>query len=339
MSSNYYSGMIFSDLIKAELDKVSDVQKKGEKYTMILCPYHQEKTPSARVWYDNGNFSCFGCGRKERWNDLAARLNLKQFGKDAVKLESLAVPTTDFDRYDNLVAMKKDQEENLSLYEPTMEAAVEYAKLQSGKWRGFRLDFLEDVGVKIALSQDTGRYYMYLPIQVKGKLKGYIKGQIVKPRSKKIPSYINSKGSWSRNYGLFPYDYAVKVMKAGGWATLVLVEGPRDALRLLKFGIPAICIMGTHSWSQKKMQLLEFSGATRIVLMLDGDAAGKACTRLIKTGINSSKEKVADPLDSLFEVKVVKLWNADVPEDFGDKGYDPGNCPPEILVKVKKLIK
>ena len=339
MAASYYSGVTFTDIIKGEIEKISGSKKKSEKSTMVLCPFHNEKTPSARIWHDNGNFQCFGCGKKTKWNVLAAHLNLQQVGNDAVKLESQSVPLTDLALYEGMVDTKKGKNELLRFYELDSYQAATYSGLTRGKWRGYTFEFLAKVGIKLVLVEDTRRYYMYLPITIKGKTKGYIKAQFVKPRNKDIPSYINSKGSWSRSSGLFPYDYAVQVMREGEHSTLVLVEGPRDALRLLRFGIPAVCIMGTHSWSKKKMQLLEFSGATRIVLMLDGDAAGKACTRLIKTGMNDSKEKVTDPLSSLFDVKIVKLWNAEVPSDFADKKYDPGNCPVDILQQVKKLIK
>jgi DNA primase len=96
--------------------------------------------------------------------------------------------------------------------------------------------------------------------------------------------------------------------------------------------------MGTQSWGQKKLRFLEFSGAARIILMFDGDAAGRIATRLVKTGLNKDKEKVSEPLTSIFDVKVVRLWEAEVPESFKDSKYDPGNCPTEILNKVKKLV-
>lgn len=337
--SAYYSGSMFTDLIKAEIEKIPGEKKKGDKYTFILCPWHSEKTPSARVWHDNGYFKCYGCGHKAKWNDLAAQMRLQQFGKDAVKLSSQSVPKTDLDRFESLLDTKVSNDEDLQLYDLDSLSALEYAGLTARRWRGYDFDFLKKVGVKIALVKETGRYYMYLPINIRGKTRGYIKAQFKKPSSKKIPSYINSKGSWSLHSGLFPYDYAVQVMRDGGWKTLVLVEGPRDALRLLRFGIPAICIMGTHSWSVRKLRWLEFSGATRIILMFDGDAAGKLATRLIKTGLNQQKERITDPLSSLFNVKVVRLWEAEVSEDHPESKYDPGNCPVDILYQVQKLLR
>lgn len=336
--ASYFLGIDNSDHIRAEIDKIQGAKRVNPRYTFILCPFHNEKSPSARIWHDNGRFQCYGCGTKKKWNELAAVLNLQQFGKDAVKLESQTVPKTNLDRFSGLLDTKGSNTEELRLYELESQQAMLHAGFSSRKWRGFDFDFLSEVGIRLAKVVETGRYYMYLPVTIKGKLRGYIKAQIQKPRDKKIPSYINSKGSWSRTVGLFGYDYAVELMKKNGWKTLVLVEGPRDALRLLRFGIPAVCILGTHSWGQKKLRLLEFSGAERIVLMFDGDKAGRIATKLIKSGLNLSGEKVAEPLNSVFQVKVVRLWLAEIPEGFNDSKYDPGNCPADILRQVQKLI-
>ena len=169
-------------------------------------------------------------------------------------------------------------------------------------------------------------------IVIRGKQRGYIKAQIEKPKDKAIPSYINSSGSWSLKYGLFPYDFATQMMKAKELSTLVLVEGPRDALRLLKYGIPAMCIMGTQSWGAAKLRLLEFTSATRIVLMMDGDLAGRKATRMISTGLDVNGNQIAPPIASSFLVKTVRLWNADEP------GLDPGNCQLDILRSVRRLL-
>lgn len=235
------------------------------------------------------------------------------------------------------------------MFDLSNERAVVASGIKFNKWRTFRLPFLERIGIKLAYVRKIdpvtgevntwGRYYLHLPIIIRGKQRGYIKAQIEKPDNKDIPSYINSPGSWSLKYGLFPYDYVVLMLKELEVSTVALVEGPRDALRLIRHGIPALCIMGTQSWSPGKLRLLEFTGATSIVLMMDGDQAGLKATRLIKTGLDVNGNQVAPPLSSSFFVKIVRLWNAEVPgstERFS--GYDPGNCPVEILDSIKNLI-
>lgn len=36
--------------------------KKNGQVLSGLCPFHQEKTPSFRVYPEKGNYHCFGCG-------------------------------------------------------------------------------------------------------------------------------------------------------------------------------------------------------------------------------------------------------------------------------------
>ena len=40
-------------------------------HNFICCPFHDEKTPSLKI-YDNGNFSCFGCGKHGDLIDFVA---------------------------------------------------------------------------------------------------------------------------------------------------------------------------------------------------------------------------------------------------------------------------
>lgn len=342
---------ILYDLIIGELHKVPGKKSIGVNRSFILCPFHQEKTPSGRIHHIDGspglgNFKCYGCGVKKRWNDLASVLNLRQYGKEAQRLDSMQVPRSDFTSLDAELISRTSSREKLELYPLVAgDKNAVTAGLVAGKWRGFKLDFLRSLGASLARvtttskSGDTyARFYVYLPVDVLNKTRGYVKAQIRKPSSKEVPSYINAKGSWSLRYGLLFYDQAAKLMKSLGKETLVLVEGPRDALRLLRFGIPAISILGTHSWSSEKVRFLTLTGASRVVLMLDGDPAGRQATRLLRTGRNKEGTQVATPLQEKFQVKIVRLWLLDV-EDSPEAKYDPGNCPTDVLHAVKRLLK
>lgn len=336
------------DLVMSELPKIPGQRKTTPRHSFILCPFHSEKTPSGRVLHINdgigvGSFKCMGCGRRAKWNEIAEIFGLKKFGRADSLKASQDVPPTNLNMLDDqLLSKKVNKREEVRLFELTHEAAIQAAGIRVNKWRTFKLQFLSRVGVQLAYVRkfdpetrelsDWGRYYMHLPIIIRGKQRGYIKAQIDKPKDKAVPSYINSHGSWSLKYGLFPYDYTVQLMKEKGLSTVILVEGPRDALRLLKYGLPALCIMGTQSWGSSKLRLLEFTGATRIILMMDGDTAGRKATRMITTGLDSNGNRVSPPLSTSFFVKTVRLWYADEP------GLDPGNCPLDILRSVRKLL-
>ena len=85
--------------------------------------------------------------------------------------------------------------------------------------------------------------------------------------------------------------------------------------------------------------MLEFAGVERVVLLMDGDEAGKAATKLIKTGVDAyGNEADFKCLGDVFEVKTVRLWTIPIPKKFGDSKLDPGNCPTWILDDVRDRL-
>ena len=328
-----------TDFVKQSLASYSGPKKTMTTYTFVSCPFHSEKTPSCQVKHDqhknerSGNFRCFGCGAHGSWNLLAEHLGLPLWGKQRVS----KVPQVSFEGMDSeLLGDAPLKKETLRLFKMGGLAA-QYAGIKDS-WRGFPLDFLKSVGAKICMVEENRRYYIYLPVEVKGELRGYIKALPKKVEG--LPSYFNAPGKWGAKYGLFPFDYSVKLMKDKRLDYLVLVEGPRDALRLLQEGIPAVSILGTQSWSKSKVRLLEFSGARRIILMLDGDAAGRKATKLLYSGVRKfggTETVVAPPLHENFDVQVFKLWEYELLPSFKEKGYDAGNCPRSIIRDLRNM--
>lgn len=329
-----FDAVSFAQMIRDEVAKVPQV-KLGTTQSFIPCPFHSERTPSGRLRHDPdkagiGSFKCYGCGQKATWNEVAAKLGLQQFGKD--KAETATVPFTNFIAHEDRLfgSEKKDktevrrgmQPERFSLLSPNSE----YAGL-SGEWRGYSLEFLDSIGAKLLFDPMREKYYILLIVYVRNEEVGYIQAELEKPKDKKYPSYWNKKGTWSLTHGLFPYDAAIKLMKASDLTTLVLVEGPRDALRLVRSGIPACSILGTHSWSAQKRRLLEFAGVTRLVTMFDGDEAGLKAHLLVK-----------EDCKDVFDYKAVKLWKYPVPDDHPEDKLDPGNCPESMLTQLKKQL-
>lgn len=336
--------------VLSQISGLPGKSKPGLKETYVLCPYHRERTPSGRIKHSLSNgrsigtFNCFGCGQWRKWNDFATENGLQPF----VQGNDTKVPPQRFDYIDDRLLPDEEQEVSdlgIERYRlsPLNAKAADYLGLPDQTWRGFSFGFLRKVGCELFYHRDKERYFVFLPVYVKGTLRGYIKGLAVK--YKKI-GYLNAPGSWALKSGLFPYDYAVKLMHEKGHKTLVLVEGPRDALRLLKAGIPALCILGTQSWSPEKVLLLEQSGAESLALCMDGDSAGKKATRLLYSGMRTSTSRtgerlqqyVAPPLHELFTTWSFNLWDYEVPEDFPDKGYDPGNMPRSLIRELKTQL-
>lgn len=326
-----FDAVAYAQLIRDEVAKVPNA-RLGMNYSFISCPFHSERTPSGRVLHNPdrggiGSFKCYGCSERATWNEIAAKLGLQQFGKD--RAETATVPFTNFVAHEERLFGKKETAAGRMtqlLRFPLLSPHAEYAGIQDG-WRGYSRVFLDEVGAELAFDSVRERYYVLLRVLVRGREVGYIQAELVKPKDKKYPSYWNKKGEWSLTHGLFPYDYAVGLMQKLNLRTMVLVEGPRDALRLLRLGIPACSILGTHSWDRRKRRLLEFAGVTRLVTMFDGDEAGERATDL-----------VLEDCQTAFECRSVKLWKYEIPEDHPEDKLDPGNCPEGMLLKLKKYL-
>lgn len=325
--------------VRSEIAKVSGV-RLGRKESFIRCPYHNDRTPSGRVKHDPvhgyaaGSFFCFGCKEKKKWNELAEVLSLEPFG-DATVPDTVPKETY-LSYYDEELLQKgphfDHSDPNKRYVELDLFEAAEKANIPK-TWRTFSLKFLHRVcGASIWYDLWKERYLVHLPVMVQGVKKGHINARTSKPTDKSEPSYLNKGGEWSRRFGLFPYDYAISLMRELETTTVVLVEGPRDALRLLRYGIPAMSILGTNSWSKTKSQLLEFAGVTRVILAMDGDQAGK-----IATYGSETHEGLLPLLEERFDVKNLKLWER-AAADGVDK-YDPCDMPKDLIAKIKGNLK
>jgi hypothetical protein len=311
------------DHVIQQLDNYSGHKKRlNSSSTFVICPYHSESTPSGRLFHSSdskspGFFKCYGCGAKARWDEVAPKLGLKPY--------KWTKPTVQY-----AMALRNQEQEKQKIVN------MEFSDIPKNKlWRSIETNLLIDIGARrIVCEYDNGfrtQSMLWFPVNVKGKQRGFIRARIHKEFGR--PSYLNSPGRWSQDFGLFPYDYAVRVRPK----TVVLVEGPRDALRLLAHGIPAIAILGTQSWGQRKSQMVELTGAKRCVLCMDGDDAGLRAIKLIEP-----------QLQGLIETKVFDLAGPDSPYDqFSDRQesskaakaagvelWDPCNMP---LKKVKEL--
>lgn len=79
---------IFSE-IKARVDIGSVAERYGVQLRrggMALCPFHDEKTPSFKIYKQTGTFHCFGCGTHGDAITLCQQLNNLPNALEACKL-------------------------------------------------------------------------------------------------------------------------------------------------------------------------------------------------------------------------------------------------------------
>lgn len=187
-----------------------------------------------------------------------------------------------------------------------IEFCIEYG---TDKWRGVGADLMWELGAREGLDA-TGARVVLLPVKVGGELVGGVKALFHRGK----PSYLSSPGTWVKDYGLFPYDY-VRGMKNS--KSLAVVEGPRDALRLIRDGFPALAVLGANNWSPIKRDLV-LGLSPNPLIMMDGDKAGRLAAQSIAS--------------SLTEAKVVDL--SSISAKLGRK-VDPANMPGRY-VKILK---
>lgn len=285
--------------------------KKQGAYTVIVCPFHADTNPSCSVKTKppyQGFFKCWSCGAKGAFSKLAEKLG--------IEAGSEATPPIDTEPYEEFFKAPLEYEDyrviDTSSLKPLSAKNVANMGLKDG-WRGVPIDFLrETVGAKI-----VDQNFLYFPVLVNEKEVGYIRAQKEKPKSKKVPSYLNKPGLWSRSQGLFLFDQAIEM--AGDSKTLILTEGPRDPMRLMQEGLPAVAMLGTQSWSDTKRRLIERAGIENLILCMDGDEAGRIATKMLM-----------DACDGYLNM-----------HDFGlyewEGEYDPFNMPRSLLKKLREL--
>lgn len=291
----------------------------GAKYAngrvTIRCPFHNDRNPSLAVKVEApylGSFRCWSCNEKGGVNKLFTRLGETLNGDDVLQ----ETPTVAVDPGD----------EPMKFY-PLTESNGERLGIIDNKWRGFELNFLrKTVRAKFAYLTDPDldewrreQPYVFLPVLIQGEQVGYIKAALKKKG--KGQSYFNRPGQWSASSGLFLFDQATQLMNDLGLYTIVLTEGPRDALRLLRDGIPAIAMLGTQSWGEAKSLNLLKSGATRIVLCMDGDDAGRLANKKMRPLLTTAG----------FTVASFKLWE-------WEGELDPCSMPRSLLKKLSALV-
>ena len=340
LNNEFIDKPAFAAAIQQQLAKLGNTRSGGRTHTFVSCPFHGENTPSCKVTHDAsskylGSWHCFGCGESGKWATLAERLRLdplngKEFQQDRVTpSDNGYYELIMLGREDKAETAEEVEEEELhaGLHDLTDELAKQVGIYP--KWRGYKLDFLRKLDAQLLRSQ-YGSWLLFLPVMVNGVQRGYIRARPKTVEGK--TSYLNKKGSWSKNYGLFPFDYALALMKRKGLKTIVLVEGPRDALRLLRAGIPALCVLGTMSWSKSKVRLLEYAGVERIILCFDGDLPHKVTKRIPG---KEATNLILPTIEGAFDTHVIKLWVLAAKQD---RKIDPGNMPRHIIDSIKELL-
>lgn len=291
-----------------------DPRVKGDSI-WIKCPFHgggQERTPSCRIniqktaKYGVGFYYCYGCGAHGSWNDLADKIHgLPKLDEQTVKNQDLILTKLTSQQIDTLYgrnAAEKLDFQSMVTWDPEVI------------WRYINGALVSDIGGMLFYNKTVKTNQLLLPCFQNKKLKGAI--QCALEKKKGFSSYINTEGPWVKKT-LFPYDYVRNMIKEDN-SLLALVEGPRDALNLIQYGIPALCILGSKNWSSIKSDLVNILDPKLLILAFDADEAG---------------ESAFNSVSSSFSIRGNKVMKLQFKE-----GQDPGALKEDEVYKYKKKL-
>lgn len=267
--------------------------KKRGREILVQClnPAHRDEHPSMSIRADGAVFICSSCGYKGNWHKLVQQLGLPPLpGSDQPKDEVL----------ENQAALKEMVHQgplakavNLSIRLPTR-----LAPWPGGDFRGFSERTLRRLGTQVWSDRDIKRIYWpfmlhgkivggsgrvlpeYEPKPVDGETKDEYKVRLKTWYRYEHPKYRNVHGVHAKQV-LYPYDIY------GSLDTVVLVEGQTSAIRLIDAGIDAMAILGVENWSDTKRGLLRSKGVRHIILLFDGDDAGRRATEALLQSLSA----------------------------------------------------
>ena len=229
------------------------------------CPVHGGDNPTAFVVDRARNlwFCHSGCRAEGDVVELVRRLDRVGYRQAALTLASLAersalttpsaprpsAPRSDFQPFQ----ARLDLDPHHPLLRAKGIAAATADRFEVGAWRGR------------GMLRDCIAFRLHTPA---GAPLGYAGRRLCPGRARRLGKWLFPRGLPKRQllYGWHRVNQGVP---------LVLVECPWGVLRLRQLSIPAVALLGTHLTADQA-QLL--AAAPGVLVMLDGDDAGRAAT-------------------------------------------------------------
>jgi 5S rRNA maturation endonuclease (ribonuclease M5) len=266
--------------------------------------------------------NCFGCSEKGGWNKLAAELGLQQLKGWELGFSGNGTKRANKKKQGNMLFQDADTALRDAIY---TNEAIPWP--DSVKWRGYEGTILSKLGALYYNDKMTKQMMTFFPIYMNGKYRGGVRAYLEKQVSGS--TYMTTKGNWVSNYGLFGYEYIQRVVRKYEYDAVILVEGPRDALRLIGNNVPALAVLGAGLISERKMLKVMALTArlTTVYVMPDNDKAGSVLFSNVKhhmRGLAKVRQlKLPRPVNK--DGKLIKL--------------DPDNCDQDIIDEVRLMMR
>ena len=291
------SGFIIDQLTKVGV-QVAEHQSTPTDLKVFCFKGHDSKTPSLSIRRIDGAFLCFGCGVKgKNWNAFASFLKVDTLGEDDIPDPFITLSYQMERKYKRALREVKLPWDVQPWEQP-------YRRISAETWKrvGALRWYDDDPSVQAER--------LLIPVSMYDEVEGWVarRTDTALPGEKLEKPYRNAPGMSSQET-LLPLDLVIAMKPE----TVVLVEGPMDAMRLVNYNIPALAILGTRNYIPDNRVHILNTGATKVILAMDGDEAG-----------DEARYDIAPSIREMFD-----LEHFVCPE-----GKDPGNMPKEYLDKL-----
>lgn len=294
-------------------ERIPELRKSGDRW-WACCPFHEEDTPSFSVSASLGLWYCFGaCSQGGDQISFLQRLDNLSFFE---VLEILAARTgvelprkrrRDRDRGEDPAREALDLADRFyqsRLHSPEGRRALEYVRgrglvpetleafgvgyapangralVELARERGLDLRPFEAAG--LVRTNDSGRPYDFFRGRLTIPIRDH-EGRTVGFGARRLdegegsgPKYVNTPETPYFHKGRLIYglDRALDAVRRA--RHMVLVEGYTDVMAAHQAGLVNVCAVLGTSTTDDHAALVRRSGARRVSLVFDGDAAGRA---------------------------------------------------------------
>lgn len=280
-----------------------------------LCPLHQEDTPSFVVYPEQGRWWCYGAcqtgGDVFKLVMLKEGLNFKgalAFLENGIVEDSSQVPIAPAPRAketsQSLAQITDEHYTYLTLAKDVYRAALasehrllrylDERRIDGEAVRRFQIGYADGESLQRyfnfrgwkwipALAQELGlvrkdkrgnereyfRERLVIP-DLDGERAVYLVGRSTRDEQK--IKYIGLSGVPKPLFGL------AQIERRGDFKRVFVTEGPFDALTLMMWDLPAVCLLGSYLKKDLHRALKQFK---RVYIVTDFDAAGRSAGRVI----------------------------------------------------------
>jgi len=260
-----------------------------ERYHSLTgpCPIHCGDNQGAFSFHvERGIWKCFSRGCDEKFGGdifgLIRGMRECEF-KEAVEYVkqfiNLEMSHEDVKR---LKDSKSNKDYILSIEKREEQTKYHWSCLKKLAWhdylverRGYPRWLVEEYHIGACLTPNlymSGRV-VFPAVNLSGEIVGFT-GRTLDDgwKEKKIPKWKHSKGSWTSHNVFNEYRAAASIKQSG---VAILCEGPLDVLRFEQAGVRNSLGIFGKQLSNEQMTAMMNLGATKVILALDNDTAGK----------------------------------------------------------------